>query len=361
MSSRFRAPYLEWAKRRSSPRFDLAGSGVLACSIDELPGAAGALSFSGMNEDGYAPLVEAIALRYGVDASRVTTAQGTSGANFLVCAALLAPGDDVLVERPGYDPLLGSPRLIGARTNRVDREFAEGYALDPDRVRHAMTPRTRLIVVTTPHNPTSAAAGGAALEDIGRIAASAGAYVLVDEVYQDAGDPAIPAAATRGDVFITTNSLTKSYGLAALRCGWTISSPALAERFRRTRDVVDGTGSILAERLAVLAFSRLDALHVRARTLLDTNVRLVRDFLAGRPALEWVDPGGGTVVFPRLRGVDDTSALADRLLREHETAIVPGRFFEAPAHFRLGFGGATEVVAGGLQALGRELTQMVPD
>jgi hypothetical protein len=250
--------------------------------------------------------------------------------------------------------------LIGARTNRVDREFAEGYALDPDRVRHAMTPRTRLIVVTTPHNPTSAAAGGAALEEIGRIAASAGAYVLVDEVYQDAGDQAVPAAATRGDVFITTNSLTKSYGLAALRCGWTISSPALAERFRRTRDVVDGTGSILAERLAVLAFSRLDALHARARTLLDTNVRLVRDFLSARPDLEWVDPGGGTVVFPRLRGVDDTSALADRLLREHETAIVPGRFFEAPAHFRLGFGGATEVVAGGLEALRRELTQMVP-
>jgi hypothetical protein len=99
MSSRFLAPYLEWAKRRSSPRFDLAGSGVLACSIDELPGAAAALSFSGMNDDGYAPIVEAIASRYGVDASRVTTAQGTSGANFPVCAALPAPGDDVLVER----------------------------------------------------------------------------------------------------------------------------------------------------------------------------------------------------------------------------------------------------------------------
>jgi aspartate/methionine/tyrosine aminotransferase len=346
---------MEWAKHRPSPRFDLAGSNVLGCSLDDLPGAAGALAFSGANDDGYAPLVEAIASRYRVDASRVTTAQGTSGANFLVCAALVEPGDDVLVERPGYDPLLGSPRLIGARTHRFDRDFAAGYALDPDRVRRAITPRTRLIVITTPHNPTSAVTDASALEEIGAVAASAGAHVLVDEVYQDAGAPAKPPAATRGDVFITTNSLTKSYGLAALRCGWTISSPAFAERFRRARDVVDGTGSIVAERLAVLAFSRLDALHARARALLDANLRLVRDFLSSRPELEWVDPGDGTVVFPRVRGVDDTSSLADRLLREHETAIVPGRFFEAPAHFRLGFGGATEALAGGLERVGRVL------
>src|SRR5919199_635999 len=114
MSLRFHAPYLEWAKMRRSPKFDLAGSNVLACSVDDLPGTRDAVDFTGKNDDGYAPLVEAIAVRYGVDASRVTTATGTSGANFLVCAALLEPGDEVLVERPGYDPLLGAPRMFGA-------------------------------------------------------------------------------------------------------------------------------------------------------------------------------------------------------------------------------------------------------
>lgn len=355
MPLRYHAPYMEWAKSRPSPAFDLAGSNVLACSIDDLPGAREAIAFSGHNENGYAPLVEAIAARYGVRPEQITTAQGTSGANFLVCAALLEPGDEVIVERPGYDPLLGTPRLLGARTVRVDRDFDAGYQLDPERVRRAITPRTRLIMVTTPHNPTSVVTEIDALCQIGQFAEAAGAHVLVDEVYQDAMDASWRPAAQHGDVFITTSSLTKSYGLAALRCGWTISSPAIAERLRRTRDVVDGTGSIVTERLATLAFSHLDALLARARMLLDANMAVVRDFMDSRDDLEWIDPGGGTVAFPRLRGVEDTTAFADRLLRERATAIVPGRFFEAPAHFRLGFGGATDTLRGGLAQLGAAL------
>ncbi len=355
MPPRFHAEYMEWAKSRPSPRFDLAGSNVLTCSIDDLPGAREAIAFSGHNENGYAPLVDAIASRYGVDPSQVTTAQGTSGANLLVCAALLEPGDDVLVERPGYDPLLGTPRLLGARTVRFDRDFASGYLLDPDRVRHAMTPRTRLIVVTTPHNPSSVVTPNDTLCQIGRIAEAAGAHVLVDEVYQDAMDATLRPAATLGDVFITTSSLTKSYGLAALRCGWTISSPQIAERIRRARDVVDGTGSIVTERISVVAFSQLDRLLDRARRLLDANMPLVRAFMETRNDLEWIDPGGGTVAFPRIRGVEDTMEFATRLLRERETAVVPGRFFQAPAHVRLGFGAATDIVRGGLQELGAAL------
>ena len=112
---RFHAPYMEWAKARQAPRFDLAGSNVLPCTIDELTGGREAIALDGRNENGYAPLLEAIAARYGVLPTQVTTAQGASGANFLVCAGLLEPGDEVLVERPGYDPLLGAPRLLGAR------------------------------------------------------------------------------------------------------------------------------------------------------------------------------------------------------------------------------------------------------
>ena len=125
MTLRFHAPYLDWAKQRPSPRYDLAISNILACSPDDLPGAREALDFSGRNDNGYPPLVEAIASRYGVATSQVTCAQGTSGANFLLFAALLEPGDEVLVERPGYDPLLGAPRLLSARTNRFDRVFED--------------------------------------------------------------------------------------------------------------------------------------------------------------------------------------------------------------------------------------------
>src|SRR4029453_5149951 len=120
---RYQAPYLEWAKTRPSAEFDLAGSNILACSLDDLPGARDALALSGANDNGYGPLIEAIASRYGVQPSHITTASGTSGANFLVYAALLTPGDEVLVERPGYDPLLGAARMFGATTVRYDRPF----------------------------------------------------------------------------------------------------------------------------------------------------------------------------------------------------------------------------------------------
>jgi len=339
---------MEWAKTRPAAEFDLAGSNILACSLADLPGARESVALDGANDTGYRPLMEAIAERYGVDADRVTTASGTSGANFLVFAALLDAGDDVLVERPGYDPLLGAGRMFGARTVRFDRAFDEGYALDPERVRRAMTPRTKLIVITTPHNPTGIPAEAAALDEIGRIASQAGAHVLVDEVYRDVtGDRSVPAAA-RADVFITTSSLTKSYGLSSLRAGWVIAAPGVAYRVRRARDVVDGTGSIVAERLATLAFEHLDALAARARQILTRNKALADAFLQSRKELEWV-PSAGTIVFPRMKGVADAAPFVDRLMREHRTAVGPGRFFEAPAHFRLGYGGETGRIQQGLE------------
>ncbi|HSP89795.1 MAG TPA: aminotransferase class I/II-fold pyridoxal phosphate-dependent enzyme, partial [Vicinamibacterales bacterium] len=115
-----RAEYLLWAKRRPHPAHDLGRSDVVGCTLADLPGARDALELTGRNDDGWEPLVEAVASRYGVRMDQVATATGTSGANFLVCAALLRPGDDVLVERPAYDPLLAVPALLGANVVRFE-------------------------------------------------------------------------------------------------------------------------------------------------------------------------------------------------------------------------------------------------
>jgi hypothetical protein len=346
---------MEWAKKRPMPAFDLAGSNVMACTIEDLLGGREALALSGANENGYPPLLDAIALQYRVRPDQVATSNGTSGANFQVFAGLLEPGDDVLVERPAYDPLPGALRLLGANVLRFERRFEDGYAIDPDRVVRAITPRTRLIVVTSPHNPSGVLVEPAALDAIGRLAASAGARVLVDEVYLDAAAAAPRPAALLGDVFISTSSLTKAYGLAGLRCGWSLSSAPLAERIRRARDVIDGTGSIVAERLAVLAFAQLPKLADRAAALLEANQAIVREFLAAHSGLEVALPKSSTVLFPRLRGARDTSDFAERLLADLGTAIVPGRFFDEPRNFRLGLGASTETVRGGLARLGQGL------
>jgi hypothetical protein len=222
-------------------------------------------------------------------------------------------------------------------------------------VQAALTPHTRLIVLTSPHNPSGALCDTEALERVGQAAERVGARVLVDEVYLDsvyADRP--PPAATLGDVFVSTNSLTKAYGLSGLRTGWVLAAPAVAEAVRRVRDVMDGVGSIPSDTIAALAFRCIDRLEARARRILQPNLALLTDFMTARSDLEWVRPAGGNVAFPRTR-ILDTRGLADRLQREHDTAIVPGRFFEMPAHFRIAFSCARATLEGGLERLGRAL------
>ena len=140
------------------------------CHTEELLGDAAAKSsfdISGPNDDGYVPLREAIARRYGVSAECVSIAGGAAGANFLVCLAMLQQGDDVLLERPAYDPLIAAARVAGARVVHFERRWEDGFALDPDAVRRAITPATRLIVISNAHNPSGAVAPDGALDEIG--------------------------------------------------------------------------------------------------------------------------------------------------------------------------------------------------
>ena len=352
-----RALYMEWAKSRRKPAIDLAGSNLLACTLEDLPGARAALDIAGESPDGYAPLVEAIARRYGVASDRVATAGGCSGANFLALAAVLDAGDEILIERPAYDPLIAAAKMLGAHTRFFERRFEDDYALDPGQIAAAIGPMTRLIVLTDPHNPTGALASEASLDALARLAANAGLSVLVDEVYQDTvlGERR-PPAATRSPVFLSTNSLTKAYGLASLRCGWALASPEMAERIRRARDVVDVWAPMPADRLSVLAFEHLESLAARARSLIQANASLVASFFSSRSDLECVR-SRATIAFPRLVGTEDAGAFARKLLERHGTAVVPGAFFGAPAHFRISFGGATDRLAAGLEAIARCLDE----
>jgi aspartate/methionine/tyrosine aminotransferase len=138
---------MEWAKARPRPVVDLAGSNLLACTLDDLPGAREAVDISGESPEGYPPLLEEIARRHGVATDRVATAGGCSGANFLACAAVLDTGDEVLVASPFYEPMPSAARMLGATISTFRRRFEDGYDLDPDAIAAALTPRTRLLLV----------------------------------------------------------------------------------------------------------------------------------------------------------------------------------------------------------------------
>lgn len=358
--SRARAPYMEWAKTRPAAPIDLAGSNLLACALEDLPGAREELDIAGESPDGFPPLLEAIARHAGVTPDRVATGAGCSGANFLALAALLEPGDEALIESPGYDPLVAAAQMLGASVRRFRRRFEDAYSIDPDAIAAEVTPRTRVVVVSDPHNPSGVLAADPQLEALDRLAEGRGLMILADEVYLDVvGPPRRPPAATRSNRFVSTSSLTKAYGLSALRCGWAIADPRTTTRIRRARDVVDVSGAFPAERLSVLAFRNLAALASRMRALVTANAALVADFLAARGDLEFA-PSRSTIVFPRLRDGGDAGRLAADLLHRHGVAVVPGSFFESPQHFRIAFGGGTEKLQIGLTRIARALDSRQP-
>ena len=357
------APYMRWAKTRPRVAYDLASSGLLPVTTRELLGdvtAADAFEISGPADEGFVPLREAIAARYRTSAECVSIAAGASGANFQAMLALLEPGDDVLIETPAYDPLIAAARTAGANVVPFERSWSKGFALDPYAVRTALTPSTKLIVISNAHNPSGAMAGREALEQVGVMAEAIGARVLVDEVYAEAQHDEAPLpspAATLGPVFVSTSSLTKAYGLAGLRCGWIIASPPVSARVRAIRDVIDGSGPYVAERLALTAFEHIVPLKARARQILDQNLSIVRTMAQSHPRLEWLEPAAGTTAFPRVRDVDDTSDLVERLIRDHDTIVVPGHFFQAPQHIRIAFGGKSEMIREAMTRLDRALRE----
>jgi aspartate/methionine/tyrosine aminotransferase len=353
-----RSPYMEFAKLNSKAKYNLATSGLMSCPLAELPVQPAGLEINGADSYGYAPLLERIARYNGVPAECVVTAAGTSMANYLAMAACFEPGDDVLIEAPAYELLVSTARYLGARVNSFPRRFEDGYAVDPAEVRRAMTPRTRLIVLTTLHNPSGAILDEPTLRAVGDIAAEAGARVLVDEVYLEMLFDRRPRPAFHlGRQFLVTSSLTKAFGLGGLRCGWVLAEAELAQRMWHIADLHAGINVYLAELLSVTAFDQLDRVAARARQVLESNRPRLHALLdAQRRAIEVYRPEHGTIVFPRLqRG---TANEFFRLLRDkYETSVVPGEYFGEPRHFRLGIGGDPEMTAAGLERIAEALEE----
>jgi aspartate/methionine/tyrosine aminotransferase len=349
--------YLEWAKLQPSTPFTLTASGMFSRTLSELHVDVGALELSGAMSYGYAPLVRGLAAAYGVDPASVVTATGTSMANHLAMATLVGPGDEVLIEQPAYEPIVMLARYLGADVKRFERRVEDGFAVDPAAIARVMTPRTRLIVITNLHNPSGAYTDEATLAEVGELARSVGARVLVDEAYLDAvfDEPSRPALHL-GPTFVVTNSLTKVYGCSGLRCGWILAEPALARQIWRLDDLFANHVPFIALQLSALALPRLLAWRAEVRQQLDAHRALVDAFVAGRDELSVVRPRHGTICFPRLvRG--DVDALCARLAALGG-GVVPGRFFDAPAHFRLGMGMKTEILRGGLARLGQALDEL---
>jgi aspartate/methionine/tyrosine aminotransferase len=348
--------YMHWSKTQSRAPFNLATSGVAPFPLRELPVQLETLEINGSdNGYGHPPLQKAIATHHGVDPECVVEAAGTSMANHLAMAAIIEPGDEVLIEHPAYGPILDVAYYLHANVKRFPRIKEIGWAIDPAAILHYTTPKTRLIVITNLHNPTSALTPDSVLRVIGEVARSIGALVLVDEVYLDAVYQRTPRTSSHlGPEFVVTSSLTKVYGVSGLRCGWILARPDLAWKMRRLNDLYSATPVYPGVLLDVAVFKHLNRLREKARRIVDADRKLLREFLVRQSGLAAVWTDWGTTSFVQL--IDgDADDFLDRLRTEFETSVVPGRYFEMPDYFRIGMGVNTEMFADGLDRISRAL------
>ena len=350
--------YMYWAKTKQSATYNLAISGMISYPLSGIPVSLDDIDVNGPNAYGFKPLHEEIAKRYHVHTENIVTTFGTSMANYLAMAAIINPGDRILMEHPVYELIASTAGFLGARIDYFSRRPEEGFQIDPHAIARAIQPGTKLIVITNLHNPSSAYTDAGTIRRIAEIADRVGAKLLVDEVYLDAMfDDAPPTALTFGNNVIVTNSLTKIYGLSGIRCGWILAEPSFADKIWRIVDITYGTGAYPPEVIAAAALRNLPAIAARSRAILEPNHALLTAFLEQRSDIRVVPQKYGTVVFPEaLHGHVD--ALADLLRTKYDTTIVPGRFFDMPRHFRLGICGETEMVREGLLRLGKALDEV---
>jgi aspartate/methionine/tyrosine aminotransferase len=297
----------------------------------------------------------------GLSADDVLITTGAAGALFIIATAMLAAGDHLVVVRPNYATNLETPVAIGCGVTHVDLAFEDGFKIDFDTLAAAITPRTKLISVTSPHNPTGVVVSQADLKRLADLAQGHGCHLLVDETYGDLSyDADLPPSAALGAHVISVSSLSKAYGAPGIRLGWIITRDTrLQELFLAAKEQISICGSVIDEWIGHEILSRRAA--ILQPTLAEMRIRLalVADWIAGEEKLEWVRPAGGVVCFPRMRAepAGGTDAFYKRLMAEHGTYVGPGHWFLMPdTYFRLGYGWPTRAeLEGGLEGISKAL------
>ena len=268
---------------------------------------------------------------------------GAAGALFIIATTLLDKGDELVVVHPNYATNIETPRAIGATLRTIALSFEESFELDIHKLKAAITPATKLISVTHPHNPTGACLKEEQLQQLARLSEDKGIYILIDETYRDmVFGRQLPLAAEYSPRIISVSSLSKTYGLPGLRTGWIICrDKQLLETFLAAKEQMHICGPVLDEELAYRYLLHRDRHFPRIREDIAGKFNMVKSWMNRQHEWEWVEPQGGCVCFPRLRQPEkiDLGKFYHLLLEKHGTYVGPGHWFEMPDHYmRLGFG-----------------------
>jgi aspartate/methionine/tyrosine aminotransferase len=314
-------------------------------SLDDL----GALGLGYTESQGNPALREAIAEAYAAAHPEDVVVLGTPIEGiYLAARAILNPGDEVVVLTPAYDALINLfEHVVGGEGVKRWSFTATptGWALDLDTLRGLITPRTRLLVVNFPHNPTGYLPTPAQLEEITALAEAHRLWLFCDEMYHGlvhSGTSPIPSTADLSERAVVLSGLSKTYGLPGLRTGWlVVQDAALRESIINWKFYTSICPPAPSEFLAMAAWKVRDALRERSVRQIEHNLALAEDFFACWPDLfVWRRPLAGSTALVGMN-VPSVTAYAERLAEEAGVLIHPATTLGYDdQHMRMGFGRA---------------------
>jgi aspartate/methionine/tyrosine aminotransferase len=309
--------------------------------------------------NGTIELRRAIASIYpGATTEHIEVTNGGSEANFITTLNLIEPGDDVVMLVPNYMQTWGLSRAFGGTIREwplIEDRATGRWRVDLAALEALVTPRTKMIVICNPNNPTGARLTAADLDHIARVADKHGAWILSDEVYRGAEIDGQETASMwgRSERAIITSGLSKAYGLPGLRIGWIASQPSLIASLWSYHDYVTIAPGALSDRLArvALAPERRGRLLERTRTILRRNLPLIEAWLRDAGGFHWITPEAGAIIYVGYDHPINSTTLVTRLREEKSVLIVPGDHFGMDRYLRLGFGEPPEYNRAGLERL----------
>jgi aspartate/methionine/tyrosine aminotransferase len=310
----------------------LSGLGI---SLDDLP-----LYYG--DHKGRPDLRALISSECGLDPEEVLVTPGSAPALFIVASSLLNKGDHVVVAKSNYASNIETPRAIGANISYIRMQFDDGYKLNLDELDRLITPDTKLVSLTYPHNPTGVLISEDELKKIIRIIERKDTVLLFDETYREMSFASkLPVAASLSDHVISVSSMSKSYGLPGIRIGWLICrDKKRMETFLAAKELILITNSVIDEEIAYRYLYNRKRLFAPVLETIQQNLLVMKKFMENQNSLEWVEPQGGCICFPRIKkNIDiDTSEFHELLLNKYSTYVGRGHWFEEDGRYmRIGF------------------------
>lgn len=322
---------------------NLAESSVSDLSFSELGLQLNELKLEYIPHRGHNGLRQLIGEDAGLYKDQVLLTNGAAGALFIINTALLTAHDHLIVIRPNYATNIEVPVTIGCSISYIDLQLETGWRINAGDIEAAITPATRLISITTPHNPTGITMTQAELQAVITIAEKKNIYLLVDETYRDTCfKTSYPVVASMSKKVISVSSLSKAFGLPGLRIGWLITQDeVLMEQFLAAKEMMYITNAALDEEVAYRFYCRKEAFAAVINERAMQNYRLLVSWLQQESNLEYVLPQGGVVCFPRFKHPETINIprFYETLVQQYKTMVGPGHWFGMPdSYMRIGFG-----------------------